>query len=187
MRHKLGRLAWLPLVAIGTMGLAKLVNITIDDAGEDPSTHASIEYTPAIAWHYGPTCGVCEAVLNSQQTYNGTWHDVTYHPTKATSNLPQNATFSFTGSAIYIFGVVAYSGNNPGGHGGAELFFFIDGGQLGSFSSAVNKTAPKYTYNTLLWSEDTLPHGEHRLTIRNGQDGRGTASLLLLDYIIYST
>ena len=77
--------------------MAKLVNITVDDAGEDPTTHTSIQYTPANAWNFGPSCGDCTAVLDPQQTSNQTWHDASFDPARANLDTPQNATFSFTG------------------------------------------------------------------------------------------
>ena len=97
MRLTLSHWTWLHLGLVGTTSLAKLVNITVDDAGEDPTTHASIQYTTANAWNFGPSCGDCAAVLDQRQTSNQTWHDASFDPKSVTSNTPQNATFSFTG------------------------------------------------------------------------------------------
>ena len=99
MHHKSFYLAWVQLLLLEATTFAKLVNVTVDDAGEDPTTHASIQYIGASpgAWNDGSACDDCRAVLDSQKVYNGTWHDATYDHTKPDLDVPQNATFSFTG------------------------------------------------------------------------------------------
>ena len=73
---------------------AKLVNVTVDDAGVDSSTNGMISYT---GWNFGPECHPCLAHLDGNKVHNHTWHDTTYNPSVPYESTPQNATFEFTG------------------------------------------------------------------------------------------
>lgn len=87
------------------------------------------------------------------------------------------------GSAVYVFGILAYTIKGPVGN--SDLSFYVDGDLVGTF----NFTPPgedTYSYNTILYANDSLDHASHALTLQNGRAGVHE-SLILLDYIIYST
>lgn len=65
-----------------------------------------------------------------------------------------------------------------------HLEFTIDGTLYDnlSYSSQYNGV---YTYNSLLFARDSLLHAPHTLEIRNGRER--LPSLLLLDYLVYTT
>ena len=69
----------------------------------------------------------------------------------------------------------------------ADISFFIDSVACGSFqySPPVPPTPNEYIYNALMWHADSLSHGQHLLTLQNGLPS-GQASLILLDYVIYT-
>lgn len=79
-----------------------LVNITVDDQGPDPTTGNLISRTSGMS--LGQNCGVaCDAQPDASQAYNGTWVDTTFDPSRTDEhNVPQNATFSFTGASTMI-------------------------------------------------------------------------------------
>lgn len=88
------------------------------------------------------------------------------------------------GSAIYAYGLLCHhQGTNPACT--SQLRFYIDNQLYGSFEYVPDGTAG-FTYNTLLFSVDTLPHGPHEFVIQNGVDNK-EISLLLFDYLIYTT
>ena len=90
-----------------------------------------------------------------------------------------------TGTAIYVYGVLAQAVEHP--RGWADISFFIDSRPLGSFQySPPNPPQPGvYIYNTLLWHTDSLPLGAHTFTLQNGIPG-GQVSLILFDYVVYT-
>ena len=80
--------------------IARLVNVTVDDAGADPFTNQQIVYHPDV-WIQGSNCTGCWAKPNPPQTHNGTWHDATYDPISPNiiKQVPQTAFFNFTGTS----------------------------------------------------------------------------------------
>ena len=75
---------------------AALLNVTVDDQGDDPTTTYGVSYT-ANDWNIGQTCKGCQAQPDASMAHGGTWHDATYDPSIASRATPQNATFDFTG------------------------------------------------------------------------------------------
>ncbi|PSS37172.1 hypothetical protein PHLCEN_2v1045 [Hermanssonia centrifuga] len=138
---------------------ADLVNITVDDTNPDPLTGAIFEYSPS-GWNIGPTCHKCVARPNQQDAYDGTWHDAT------SRDSPQTASLEFNGSA-------------------ADILFLIDGQVLGSFVYTPPGDPGAYSYNILLYGNDSIPEGQHTLTVQNGEVN-GPDSLILLDYMVYT-
>ena len=76
--------------------MAVLVNVTVDDAGQDSYTGAQIIYSPANAWSLGPLCKDCTAHPDPGSTFNGTWHDGFFDPA---TNTVLNASFQFEGTS----------------------------------------------------------------------------------------
>ncbi|GJE89298.1 hypothetical protein PsYK624_053950 [Phanerochaete sordida] len=141
-----------------------------------------VSYVPP--WSKGQTCTGCEAQPDPKQAFAGTWSDITYDPSIAARATPQNATFDFTGSAIYVFGIQSLSTTLP--VSGADILFSIDGEVKGGYKFTPTQENDGYTYNQLLFSIEDLDESSHALQIQNGQFGGGI-SLVLLDYIVYST
>ncbi|EKM60240.1 uncharacterized protein PHACADRAFT_167655 [Phanerochaete carnosa HHB-10118-sp] len=158
-----------------------LTNVTVDDQGADPTTTYGISYTSG--WSIGQTCTGCSAQPDPAQAHGGTWHDTTYDPSIEGRNTPQNATFDFTGSAVYVYGILSHSTTAP--VSGADITFFIDGVKRGSFSFTPNGPQNTYTYNQLLFTIDGLEEASHAFVLQNGQID-GPISLVLLDYLIYT-
>lgn len=65
------------------------------------------------------------------------------------------------------------------------LEFVIDGTPHGYFFNSTHHINA-YTYDVPFFSIDSLPYKPHTLEIRNGQEG-GPPSLLLFDYLVYTT
>ncbi|GJE89317.1 hypothetical protein PsYK624_054160 [Phanerochaete sordida] len=155
------------LAASGT-----LIDVIVDD--QDPS----ISYSPE--WHIGQTCTVCTARVDASQVYNGTWSDDTY--LKQGSNTPQNATFKFNGSAIFVFGAqLQLSGKSS-----ADVLFFVDDQMVSTYTFTPSGPQDVATYGQLLFSQDNLKEAPHTLTLQNGRVG-GAPSLVLFDYLVYTT
>lgn len=197
MRYILRMLALFQLM-IFSRKCFPLLNVTVDDSGQDPFTGSTIQYTPG--WNYGSNCTVCTARPHSTDAYCGTWHDSTSGGNTAETKPPHYATFEFigscvlvwvkchtpyastAGSAVYVYGLLSTSKSEP-----ADIQFFLDG----EFSSTFENTPPGgnpdvYVPNSLTYANNTIKQGLHVLTIQNGRIG-GSVSLMLLDYVIYTT
>ncbi|KIP04306.1 hypothetical protein PHLGIDRAFT_201620 [Phlebiopsis gigantea 11061_1 CR5-6] len=172
---------------------ANLVNVTVDDQGVDPLTGASISYTPLSirAWSLGQLCDECNARPDPAQTLNGTWHHAVYNTDSDVweGSLPQTATFSFSGSALYLFGIIHLPRDDQ--TSSAKYTFSIDGERVGRFNGDdsdlfEDPSQSEYLYHQVLYSNSSIPNGLHSFTVQNGQIG-GDFTTILLDYLIYST
>ncbi|GJE89300.1 hypothetical protein PsYK624_053970 [Phanerochaete sordida] len=161
---------------------AALVNVTVDDQGADPTSKFELSFNPP--WTLGQNCSGCEAQPDPKQVHGGTWSDITYDPSSPTRTFPQNATFDFTGPAVYVYGIQSHATTDPVSE--ADIVFYIDGTRLGNYKFTPNSTDNAYTYNQLLFKAEGLGQASHLLKIQNGQIG-GPISLTLLDYLVYST
>ncbi|KIJ35716.1 hypothetical protein M422DRAFT_34518 [Sphaerobolus stellatus SS14] len=156
---------------------AVLVNITVDDAGIDPSTGHSFVYSPEGTWNQGNNCSFCSVKPDPTSMFNQTWHDVTYVPIGDTGNPTGslNISFTFNGSAIYVFCAIQRFTN---------MTFFIDNKPVNHFSREIETG---FGYNVPVFVNENLTPKEHVFTLMNGAvDGLGNESLVLFDYIIYS-
>lgn len=87
------------------------------------------------------------------------------------------------GSAIYVFGILSHDVRDPVSD--ADISFFIEDELVGSFVfTPTGEDA--YYYDVILYANDSLAHTDHILLLRNGCFG-GNISLILLDYVVYST
>ncbi|KIJ46608.1 hypothetical protein M422DRAFT_249762 [Sphaerobolus stellatus SS14] len=155
---------------------AVLVNVTVDDAGVDPSTGQSIVYTPGGPWHEGNTCSFCTDKPDPASMHNETWHDATYVPDDGQGDPTgsSNLTFSFNGTAIYAFCAIQRFTN---------MTFFIDDEPVNQFS----QQSDIFLYNIPVFVNTSLSPGKHVFTLVNGAtDGSGNKpSTVLFDYLIY--
>ncbi|KAF8987747.1 hypothetical protein BDQ17DRAFT_1334877 [Cyathus striatus] len=175
---------WLPFI---TSAGAVLVNVTVDDSLPDPLTGRLITYLPTTSWKSGVLCTDCSATVDGGNMFDRTWHDGTYFP--ANSNLPPtgplNATFSFSGTAIYVFCAISLSISSPTGF--SNMTFYIDNELVGQFERVPPGLQGDYQYNVSVYSNTSLPAGEHTFMLQNGQFGNGgNKSLTLFDYLVYS-
>ena len=176
--------------------MAVLVNVTVDDAGQDSYTGAQIIYSPANAWSLGPLCKDCTAHPDPGSTFNGTWHDGFFDPA---TNTVLNASFQFEGtsqsstlrvelfmfsigSALYVNCITSNSSSNPAGF--TDLVFFLDGHLVGIYTDPLKRNQT-YAYNVLVYSNSSIPPGQHTFVMQNGQL-QAPGSLALLDSITYT-
>ena len=104
---------------------ANLINVTVDDLYPDPRTGRSIIFDNGN-WNIGQYCPGCFAKPNPLQTYQCSWHDITFDPGRPNANSTATATFSFTGTVevhisvnhlktkIVRFGVESIRNTHPG-------------------------------------------------------------------------
>ncbi|KAF8980269.1 hypothetical protein BDQ17DRAFT_1439017 [Cyathus striatus] len=174
------------LILILAVANAILVNVTVDDSLPDPSTGNNITYVASEGeWISGLTCGTCKATINVDRMHAKTWHDSTNFPYYLKPRGPPNATFTFNGTAIYVFCAIALSTINPIGY--SDMRFYIDGEIVGNYTR-IPPAIQDYEYNVPVYSNTTLLPGPHIFMLQNGpypaQEGKET--LILLDYIVYS-
>ncbi|GJE96838.1 hypothetical protein PsYK624_130450 [Phanerochaete sordida] len=167
-------------VSFFTLARGALVNVTVDDDGSDLTTGARINYEGD--WAIGPACVNstidCEASLDATQVRDGTWHGTTYDPSISSQTIPGNATFSFTGTAIYAFGI-------RDGARDLELTFFLDEQEAGNLL-VPRMTSYTYQYNQLYFKAEGLSNTAHFWRMQNGLGSGTTISVALLDYLVYT-
>ncbi|THH29505.1 hypothetical protein EUX98_g4680 [Antrodiella citrinella] len=150
------------LVAAGVSGA--LVNRTIDDEFGDEVTGLQV-------------CGaVVHSVRKSIERGIGTWHDGTYTPSHDDPAL--SFSFSFNGSAVYIFNILTRLTLT-------DVNITLDGNFVTNFNLFQNVSVfDQYAYNFPILALDSIPYGEHTVTVTTV--GTNT-SLLLFDYAVYTT
>ncbi|TCD62934.1 hypothetical protein EIP91_006196 [Steccherinum ochraceum] len=162
---------------------AVLVNVTVDDDGVDSLTGSAIVYEPLDRWNVGQNCTGCFAQPDPNRAWNYTWHDGTFKPGESPDTL--NATFQFSGTALWVYCILAPGNVNPNLSADSYMTFWIDGGVVGTFhQSALSVTA--YTPNYLVYHTTSMPNAAHTFMLQNGQPGGTDQTLVLLDYLIYS-
>ncbi|KAK0211675.1 hypothetical protein IW262DRAFT_1497915 [Armillaria fumosa] len=154
----------------------RLVNVTIDD--HSPSMFYS------NLWEDSDSCTGCLAAPIVSQTMYGTWHDSTHYTDNETNPHPTpNVSTSFNGTAIYVICIVP---KTPGSViGSSDMSFYIDGDLVGNFVNDPNPGERGFDYNYTVYSNTSIPPGQHRFTLQNGRVG-APRSLTLFDAIVYS-
>ena len=194
-------LTWLSMVVFtnAILAIARLVNTTVDD--HDPS----IQYAP-VENHWlslDQDCSTCATAPDPSQVYNRTWHDATYNFSNPLQSAPQSLVFRFNGwflssvyvlrlltsdrqgSAIYAYGVLSSRADQS-----THLLFYLDNEPAGNFTYTGPDTDPSgvsYTYDALFYSNTSLRLGEHAFELQNGEGDGGATSLILFDYLIYTS
>ncbi|KLO13075.1 hypothetical protein SCHPADRAFT_381477 [Schizopora paradoxa] len=180
---------------LSTYSSFTLANVSIDDSAPDPRTGARITYgkidntTNGVGFIEGQNCQKCGAQPDPSQTFNRTWHAASV---KSNGNESPFATVSFTGSAIYVMGIVVSS--TPATNmslNNSKIFFQVDGMDQGSFLYKAS-LGPEiiYSYNMTLFATENLSYGLHNVTITCGDGAlpqRDPNSVCLLDRFIYTT
>ncbi|KLO13079.1 hypothetical protein SCHPADRAFT_874504 [Schizopora paradoxa] len=168
-----------------------LFNITIDDSFADPSTGVQIFYGlqnrpgEGNGWAPGQDCPGCLAQPNKTLAFNNSWHDTTY---SAKGDIPY-AWMTFTGSAVYVMGIVIASMKKTSTSlNNTRLSFEIDGEDQGTYLHVASIGSDiVYSYDTLFFAKEDLPFDFHNITIMVGNSVDNQDSLCLLDRIIYTT
>lgn len=165
--------------------MAALVNVIIDDTRGDERSGAAPEYSSAHAWNARSAddqCSICGAQPDPGQPYDHTWHDDTTFP----GQLPSNITFSFKGTALSIFFILA--NNVDIVHKDTRLAFYLDGSPkpVTQYLHTPDLTVNGFLYNQPVFANASLPDGEHTILISSRADG-DHGSLALFDYAIYTT
>jgi len=154
------------------------VNATIDDQLGDSLSGALPAYVPQNVWTRGDTCTTCFAQPDYQYAFQHTWHDATWEPLQ-----PElTATVSFTGTAVYAYCILANTYSNSYTTF-TNLSFSIDGSQVGTFSHIPDGSS-SFLYNTLVYSNTSIPNGTHTFVLR-APTGTNN-SLVLFDYVQYT-
>ncbi|KAG8218020.1 hypothetical protein J3R82DRAFT_6215 [Butyriboletus roseoflavus] len=166
-------------VLFASFALAALQNTTVDDA---VLTGAVVpQYLPNQSeWNIGNTCTGCFVQPDPSLAYNGTWHDTTYSPN---NNYTQTIEFTFTGSALYIFFIIANSVRYATTL--TDVQFVLDNGVATSTYTHAPGTTTNYQYNVPVYVNESLASGQHNMTILPVNTGNNV--LILFDYLIYST
>ncbi|KAJ7585677.1 hypothetical protein C8J56DRAFT_788566 [Mycena floridula] len=165
---------------------AVLVNVTIDDTFGDPTTGNKIQYSPPSSWNLGGDCNGCSAYPSAAQAYLHTWQDGTFNKDSGSNPNPNQvllATVPFTGTAVYVYCILALSQASPTGR--SDMTFIVDNQVVGTFVNEPQPGQSGFLYNVLVYANNSLADSRHILTIQNGHTD-GEKSLILLDYIIYS-
>ncbi|GJE89324.1 hypothetical protein PsYK624_054230 [Phanerochaete sordida] len=153
--------------------LAAQVSVLVDD--QDPGV--LYQGSPATPWNIGQTCVACSATIDPKQTYDGTWSDATF---RDDGDVPQSATYNFTGTAIFVYGVqVQLSTRRP-----ADVLFSIDGVMQAPYTFQPSSQNDTFKYNQPLFAKQDLSNSPHTLVLQNGRVGGGP-SLVLVDYLVY--
>ena len=161
-------------------GMLTLLNHTIDDTLGDSITGAVPIYMPSSKWNQGNTCVGCHinsTLVNTSHAFDSTWHDSTYYGTEDNDIV---IAFNFTGSAIYIYHILANT--VPQTATLTNLEFYIDGGVVGNFTHEPDIKSD-ILYDIPVYTNVSIPNGSHAVEIRPAQ---GKKSLLLFDYAAYT-
>ncbi|EMD39543.1 hypothetical protein CERSUDRAFT_71443 [Gelatoporia subvermispora B] len=158
-------------------------NVTVDDTHGDPTTGEQFTYTPSAAWSEGQSCPGCSLQQfgimqqSSIQLFDGTSH----FSMPLTGNTTPTASITFSGTAIWVYGVVPYFLAYPSVPT-TNLSFKLDGSDAGNFVFSGVDGNP--IFNFLLFHQDSLSATSHEFTLTLVGEPEG--SLIILDYMVYT-
>ncbi|KAF7325548.1 hypothetical protein MKEN_00404200 [Mycena kentingensis (nom. inval.)] len=155
--------AVLPAVTLST-----LVNRTIDDADAayfkfnnsealDPPRWAAV--TPSTP------CDYCSASPQANLTHNETWHD---------GSNASSGSFTFIGTAVYIYGVDLA--------GSANISFTVEDPPIKTFHRYTGTV--QFTYNAVLFSAEGMTNGNHTVSWTLSKDAETNGTVALFDYAV---
>ncbi|KAH7097532.1 hypothetical protein BKA62DRAFT_833232 [Auriculariales sp. MPI-PUGE-AT-0066] len=177
--------AVLTLSLLLSLSCAALQNITIDDTYGDEKTGAKPSYTGGGEWHARSSqteCSDCSINPDPKQMLNQTWHDATTFVYQD----PSMVKFNITGSAVYIFCILA---GGEGVYTQSHLSLEVDGIELDTFDWKGEKNSPEFQYKQLVLAAPALQAGTHSISVVSKHVTIGNvilASGILFDYAIYS-
>ncbi|KAI0673886.1 hypothetical protein C8Q78DRAFT_658019 [Trametes maxima] len=166
------------------VALAISVNHTIDDQTGDSVTGALPDYEPPNVednWFQGNLCVHCNMlpnkVIDVSKTFNGTWHDTTYHP----GTLERSVAASFTGTAVYVFFIVPNT--VPFTTTLTNLSFSLDDASAGQPFIHIPDSSSDISYQVPVFTATNLANTKHTVKVSTGGPN---ATLMLFDYMIYT-
>ncbi|KAF8552919.1 hypothetical protein OG21DRAFT_1498083 [Imleria badia] len=171
-------LGYFLLFASFQVAFATLHNVTVDDA--ILTGDVVPQYLPSASlWDQGSNCSTYLVQPDPSQAYNGTWHYATFQPRTKVS---QTIEFTFRGSALYIFFILANT--VPQAETLTDMIFYLDEIAVGTFVHAPSSSTD-YQYNVPVYVNESLVSGEHTMMIEPVNSGNPV--LMLFDYLVYTT
>ncbi|KAG6812414.1 hypothetical protein H0H92_002990 [Tricholoma furcatifolium] len=158
---------------------AASVNRTIDDTYGDSVTGAKPSYLPTSSsvWQ-GPSCTGCYIQPDPDEAFDRTWTAATYNPGLGSMSIE----FSFTGTAIYVFFILAnYVAEGITTETACD--FVLDGTTVSSMDHTPS-TSTALEYNSLVFSQTNLANAAHTLEIVTS--GYNRDIFVNFDYAIYT-
>ncbi|KIK58834.1 hypothetical protein GYMLUDRAFT_245909 [Collybiopsis luxurians FD-317 M1] len=156
------------------------VNRSIDDTLGDSVTGQRPLFLPSISgvWEDN-TCKGCALQPPTSNAFDGTYTAATYNP--GLNNI--SITFEFTGTAVYVFFILA-NALAPGITATTAASFILDGFIAGSFTHSPDSSAPAFQFNALVFSETGLENISHQLVINTV--GYSDDIWVNFDYALYT-
>ncbi|KIY70438.1 hypothetical protein CYLTODRAFT_347729 [Cylindrobasidium torrendii FP15055 ss-10] len=162
---------------MSTITPANAINITIDDTYGDSETGAVPIYSPVNAWD-GADCMKCAIQPDASKAHDGSWYAATYN--KGMESL--NISFSFEGTALYVYFILA----NDEGVGittTTAVTFTLDGVPDGDFTH-IPLDAEGLQYNELVYARTGLNQEWHDFLISTS--GFPGDDFVNFDYALYT-
>ncbi|TFK19302.1 hypothetical protein FA15DRAFT_709108 [Coprinopsis marcescibilis] len=176
----------------------RVMNITVDDAGNDPiSLGNRTVYDPPACWKDRIVCRGCGHAEKTREimgiAHNQTWKTATFNLDAPVLT----AEFRFNGTAVYAYFMLFHRAQQPTAQGESKLLFYIDDSLQKSVEllptespftdlwASVNHYLPA----TLLFSAQGLSESTHSIRIEWSHDGGDTLVtpvVIALDYIEYT-
>ncbi|KIK61830.1 hypothetical protein GYMLUDRAFT_165617 [Collybiopsis luxurians FD-317 M1] len=156
------------------------VNHSIDDTLGDSATGQRPIYLPVTGVWKDNTCTSCSLRPPTPSAFKGTYTSATYYPYLKNISI----TFEFTGTAIYIFFVLA-NAPPPGVGATTAVNFTLDGSIMGTFNHSPNRSAPAFQFNesALVFSQTGLENISHQMVISTA----GNEQIFVdFDYALYT-
>ncbi|KAJ7913973.1 hypothetical protein B0H13DRAFT_1612026 [Mycena leptocephala] len=155
-------------------------NHTIDDDNSDPVTGLVPIYAPPKSWNrVNDDCNVCSIRPDPNQVMDHTWHDTTAH-----TDSPSSVTMTFTGTAIYVFGIVPniIPRNVGAASRTVNLAFTLDGAVAEPGYLHLPDNSSGFEYNVPMFVAEGLRNVSHTLVVRTAS----SPSVFQFDYALYT-
>ncbi|KAJ3770466.1 hypothetical protein FB446DRAFT_744175 [Lentinula raphanica] len=160
------------------------VNRSIDDTLGDSVTGDRPTYLPGTSgvWEDN-TCAGCALAPATAKAFDGTYTAATYNPNLNNISI----SFDFTGTAIYVFFILA-NNPDPGVSASTAANFTLDGNLVSTFNHSPNSSssAPNFYFNdsALAFSKTGMKNISHQMVISTS--GLNSNYYLNFDYALYT-
>ncbi|KAF9463490.1 hypothetical protein BDZ94DRAFT_1163917 [Collybia nuda] len=158
-------------------------NRTIDDEFGDSATGRKPFFLPTTGgiWE-GQECVGCGVQPDPLQAHQGTWNAATFRPGEGGSGLLY-IDLSFTGTAIYVYFIIANTIKGGGVTTLTECNFTLDG-QLEGFYRHMRDETSNMEYNVLVFNATNLSNIDHALRVST--EGVNYHVFVNFDYAMYT-
>ncbi|KAJ3993791.1 hypothetical protein F5050DRAFT_1810195 [Lentinula boryana] len=160
------------------------VNRSIDDTLGDSVTGDRPTYLPDTlgVWEDN-TCLDCALAPNTSKAFDGTYTAATYNPDLKNISI----SFAFTGTAIYVYFILA-NNPDPGISASTAANFTLDGNLVSTFTHSPDSSssAPDFYFNdsALAFSKTSMKNATHQMVISTS--GLNSNYYLNFDYALYT-